>query len=76
MTPLWVKSGKKEWWTAPLYLFRTIWKEKNSRLFGNEEYSIQGLRHSFVCNFWAWSKLFLSSNRPPVVDFIDWLGLD
>ena len=22
------KKRKKEWWTVPLYLFRTIWKEK------------------------------------------------
>ena len=45
----WLFMGKKKaWWATPLYLFWTIWKERNSKSFENEEHFVQGLKHSFA----------------------------
>lgn len=32
------------------------------------------LKHSFLCNLWAWSRLFLDLGPPSVAEFVDWLG--
>ena len=52
-----------------------IWKERNHRSFENEEHFAHRLKHSLLCNLWTWSKLFLVSSLPFIVEFVDWLGL-
>ena len=58
-----------------MYSILTIWKERNNISFDDEKNSIHRLKHSFLCNIWTWSKLFLVFSPPSVVDFVDWLGL-
>ena len=53
------KKRKKAWQAAPLCLFWTVCKEKNSKAFDNEGQSIQGFKSSFACNLWAWCKLHI-----------------
>ena len=75
MVFLWVRKEKKAWQAAPLCLFWTVWKERNSKTFDNEGWSIQGLKFSFICNLWAWCKLYIVPSPPSFVDFVEWLGL-
>ena len=69
------KKGKKARRIAPLCLLWTVWKVRNSRMFENEGWSIQGLGFSFICNLWAWCKLYIVPSPLSTVDFVDWLGL-
>ena len=48
--------------------------ERNRIAFDNEDFSIQRLKNSFVCNLWLWTKLVVNegalmsqdaSNDPP-----------
>ena len=61
-------------WFAPLCPFWTIWKERNSKAFNSKEHSVQGIKLSFLCNLWAWSKLFIALSPSSTVDFVDWMG--
>ena len=58
-----------------MYSILTIWKERNNISFDDEKNSIHRLKHSFLCNIWTWSKLFLVFSPPSVVDFVDLVGL-
>ena len=57
------------WLSTPLYLFRIVWKERNSRAFENEGHLVQGCKSFFLCNLWAWAKGFLDFGPPSFVDF-------
>ena len=67
------KRENKVWQAAPLCHFWTIWKERNSRAFNNEEHSVQGIKFSFLYNLWALSKLFIALGPSSTVDFVDWM---
>ena len=67
------KKRRKVWKAAPLYLFWTIWKERNRIAFENEEFFIRRLKYSFVCNFWSWTKLCIDGLNS-LINFFDWLG--
>ena len=58
------RKKKKAWRTAPLCLFWTVWKERNDRVFDNKELSNKGIKLAFLCNLWAWSKLFIVPALP------------
>ena len=68
------KIRKKAWQMAPLCIFWSVWKERNSLAFGNEVLSIQRLKHSFVCNLWSWVRMFIVLSPRSLVSFIEWLG--
>ncbi|WJZ92487.1 hypothetical protein VitviT2T_011477 [Vitis vinifera] len=68
------KIRKKAWQMAPLCIFWSVWKERNSLAFGNEVLSIQRLKHSFVCNLWSWVRMFIVLSLRSLVSFIEWLG--
>ncbi|RVX18473.1 putative ribonuclease H protein [Vitis vinifera] len=48
------KIRKKAWQMAPLCIFWSVWKERNSLAFGNEVLSIQRLKHSFGYGLLPW----------------------
>ena len=58
MTLLWVKNGKRCDELLSYTYFGQFKRKETKGSFKNEERSIQGLKHSFLCNLWAWSKLF------------------
>ena len=72
------KERKRVWFSAPLCLFWIVWKERNSRVFENEEHSVQGCKSLFFCNLWAWTKgfffSFFYSSPLSFVVFVDLLG--
>ena len=68
------KKRRKAWLAAPLCLFWTIWKERNRIAFVNEDFSIQMMKNSFVCDLWSWSKSCLDVGLLPLINFFDWLG--
>ena len=41
--------------------------------FGNEEFSLQRLKNSFVCNLWSWVRVSIDLSLL-LVSVIDWLG--
>ena len=47
------KTRKKAWQMAPLYIFWSVWNERNLLTFGNEELWLQRLKYFFVCNLWS-----------------------
>ena len=68
------KKCRKAWFVAPLCLFWTICKERNKITFVNEDFFIQRMKNSFVCNLWSWSKSCLDVGPLPLISFFDWLG--
>ena len=62
------KTHKKAWQMALLYIFWSVWKERNLLAFGNEELSLHRLKYSFVCNLW------FCVSPSSLVSFLDWLG--
>ena len=59
---------------APLCIFWLVWKERNLLAFGNEEFSLQRLKYSFVCNLWSWVRVSIVLSPSFLVSFLDWLG--
>ena len=49
------KERKKVWFSTLLCFFWIVWKDRNSRVFENEEHSIRGCKLFFLCNLWAWN---------------------
>lgn len=39
--------------------------------FNNEEHPDQGIKLAFLCNLWAWSKLYIPLGSSSIVDFVD-----
>ena len=46
-----VDKKRRKVWRAALCHFWMVWKERNRIAFENEEFLIQRLKYSFVCNF-------------------------
>ena len=67
------KAHKKAWQAAPLYIFWTVWNERNLLAFGNEELSLQIFKNSFVCNLWFWVRVSIDLSPFSFVSFINWL---
>ena len=63
------RKWKKAWGATPLCLFWTIWKERNTKSFENEELSILRLK-----NLFSWSRMYIAVGPMPLCDFIDWLS--
>ena len=59
---------------ARLYLFWSIWKERNKIAFDNEKFFIQMIKNSFVCKFWSWTKLVIDKRHLSLINFFDWLS--
>ena len=68
------KTRKKAWQMAPLFIFWSVWKERNLLAFGNEVLSLQRLKHSFACNLWSWVRVFIVLSPFSLVSFFEWLG--
>ena len=67
------KKRKKLWKSIPLYIFWTIWKERNRLAFKRGVLTIQKLKTSFVCNLWGWAKLYIGEEPLSLIGFLEWL---
>ena len=68
------KKCKKAWRAAPLYIFWTVWNERNKIAFKDDELSFQRLKNSFVCILWSWTKMFVEDGPLTLVSFFDGLA--
>ena len=68
------KACKKVGQMVPLCIFWLIRKEMNLLAFGNEEFSFQRLKYSFVCNLWSWVRVSIVLSLFYLVSFLDWLS--
>ena len=68
------KTRKNVWQMTPLCIFWSVWKERNLLAFGNEEFSLQRLKYSFVCNLWSWVRVLIVLSPSSLVSFFEWLG--
>ena len=69
------KKKKKIWRSIPLFIFWTVWKERNRLAFrGGGELTIQKIKNSFVCNVWGWTKLYSGAEPRSLIGFLEWLA--
>ena len=67
------KKRKKIWKSIPLYIFWTVWKERNILTFRGGVLDIQKLNNSFVCSLWSWARLYIREERLSLIGFLEWL---
>ena len=68
------KKRKKIWKSIPLYIFWTLWKERNRLAFRGGVIAIQKLKNNFVCNLWCWVRLYSGENSLFLIGFLEWLA--
>ena len=69
------KKRKKLWNFIPLFIFWTVWKEKNRLTFRRGgELVIQKIKYSFVCNIWDWTKLYKGVEPNSLIGFLELLA--
>ena len=69
------KKRKKLWKSIPLYIFWTIWKERNRLAFKRGGVlAVQKLKTSFVCIVWGWAKLYIDVESNSLIGFLEWLA--
>ena len=68
------RKHKKAWRAAPLYIFWTIWKERNRRVFEEEEKLDQCLKSSFLSSLAIWIQVYIDGTPLSLMDIVDWLG--
>ena len=63
------KKRKEIWMAAPLYLFWTIWQERNMAAFDNQAPSFQRMKVSFLTNLWSWARMYSVDNTNSLINF-------
>ena len=71
MVPLWIKTCKKTWMAAALFICWTMWKERNSLAFDDVNLSAKMMEISFVYNLWSFSKMHIDLSSCSLVSFFD-----
>ena len=65
------KKINKAWKIAHLFLFWTIWKERNRRAFEDSKLIDHAILHSFMYMFLEWVRACLGYSSLSLFDFID-----
>ena len=68
------KKRKKVWNAAPLYLFWTLWKKRNRRIFEDTELADQAILRSLLYMFSDWVRVHVDCTSWSIFDLIHWLG--
>ena len=68
------RKRKKVWKSIPLFIFWTIWKERNRLAFKGGVLAIQKLKSSFVYNFWGWAKVYIDMESNSLIGFLEWIA--
>ncbi|RVW72046.1 Transposon TX1 uncharacterized 149 kDa protein [Vitis vinifera] len=69
------KKRKKIWKSIPLWIFWTVWKERNRLAFRGGSLAIQTLKNSFVCSLWNWAKLYRGEESSSLLGFLEWVAV-
>ena len=64
------KQRKKAWMAAPLYIFWTLWQERNRLVFEGVDISINRMKSTFLSNFWSWVNLHHVERPRSLIDFL------
>ena len=68
------KKRLKALMAAPLYLFWSIWHERNRIAFDEKRCLVQRLKTSFVFSLWSWSNVHVTEKSDSLMDFLVWMG--
>lgn len=76
----WCLVGKKRrtvWKVAPLCLFWSVWKVRNSIAFDDGMLSLQRLKAFFVFSLWSETQLFIKDGPTTLIDsLIGWVPVE
>ena len=67
------KKRKKIWNSIPLYIFWTVWKERNRLAFRGGSLAIQKLKIFFAYNLWSWARVYMGEESSSLLGFLEWL---
>ena len=67
------EKRKKIWKSIPLYIFWTLWKERN-RLAFRGVIDIQKLKNSFVCILWGWARMYSGERSLSLIGSLEWIA--
>ena len=59
---------------CPLYLFWTLWWERNRAAFEDEAPFAHIMDVTFLCTLWSWANFYSVDNIDSLVDFLTWMG--
>ena len=68
------RKRKKVWKSIPLFIFWTIWKERNMLAFKGGVLAYQKLKTSFVYIIWGWAKVYIDMELKSLIGFLEWLA--
>ena len=68
------KRQKKAWRVASLYLWWTIWKERNRKTFNDVEQPNKAIKPTFKYTFVNWARVYTEDHMLSMSDFVDWLS--
>ena len=69
MAPFVGRKRKKIWYSILLYIFWTVWKERNRLAFRGGSLDIQKLKNFFVCNLWSWVRVYMGEESSSLLVF-------
>lgn len=63
------------WKAAPLWLFWTVWHERNRVAFESKTFfEHMMMLRSFICYLWLWSNVQIRDRNISLLDFLTWTG--
>ncbi|RVW95793.1 hypothetical protein CK203_025699 [Vitis vinifera] len=68
------RKRKEVWKSIPLFIFWTIWKERNRLAFKGGVLAYQKLKTSLVYIIWGWAKVYIDMESKSLIGFLEWLA--
>ena len=68
------RKRKEVWKSIPLFIFWTIWKERNMLAFKGGVLAYQKLKTSLVYIIWGWAKVYIDMESKSLIGFLEWLA--
>ena len=59
---------------ASLYLWWTIWKERNKRALNDVKQSNQVIKYVFMYTFVDWPRVYIKDHTLSMLDLVNWLS--